>query len=332
VKTSIRIGIGLALLAACAAPAAAGVLDDVKTKFDLQTLTWTQNAIAVARGLFLALVGTEITWSLIEIFLGVRELDSFVASITRRLIWVGVAVGIFAVAPAAVNNILHDFSNIGATIAGFSFEQLSPDTVLHYGFDLSTALNPPATFNPLAFGLTAAASLVAEAAVTLAFAVAACALLLAWVEGYIVVSAGVFLLGFIGSRWTLPWAERYLAIVLGVATKLLVINLILGLGTNLGDDLTRAWNDTAASGHGVSDYFSIAAVTVVYALVVWFAPGFVASLVAASPVLSTAAVIGTIRGAASQVAAGFAAVGHSAHAGARDSIAAAATIRSACKR
>jgi P-type conjugative transfer protein TrbL len=317
----------LLIVVLCCSPVAAGVLDDVKMKFDIQTITWTQNAIAVARDIFVAFVAVELTWSLIEIFLGARELDSFIASITRRLIWVGVALGIFTVAPGVVNNVLHDFGNIGATISGFSFEQLSPDAVLHYGFDLASALNPPPTFNPVAFTMLAAASLVAEACVTLAFAVAACALLLAWVEAYIVVSAGAFLLGFIGSRWTMPWAERYLAMVLTVSTKLLVINLILGLGTNLSEDLVRAWTDTATLSHGVTDYFSMAAVTIVYGLVVWFAPGFVASLVGASPVLSSAAVVGTIRGAVSQAAAGFNSLGHAAHSGARDAVVAAAAIR-----
>jgi P-type conjugative transfer protein TrbL len=316
-------------IAVCAVPAAAGILDDVKDKFDLQTVTWTQNAIEVAKKIFVALVGTELAWSLIEIFLGTRELDGFIASITRRLIWVGAAIGVFTVAPGVVNNALYDFGTIGATISGYSFEQSSPDAVLHYGFNLGNALNPPPTLNPIKFTMLAAASLVAEASVNLAFAVAACALLLAWVEAYIVVSAGAFLLGFIGSRWTLPWAERYLGMVLAVATKLLVINLILGLGSNLGDDLVRAWSDTTAE-HGVSDYFSMAAITVVYGLVVWFAPGFVANLVGVSPVLSAssvASVAGAVRGAASQVAGGFGSFGRAADAGAKNAVAAASAIR-----
>ena len=119
------------VIAVCTAPAAAGILDDVKDKFDLQTVTWTQNAIEVAKKIFVALVGTELAWSLIEIFLGTRELDGFIASITRRLIWVGAAIGVFTVAPGVVNNALYDFGTIGATISGYSFEQSSPDAVLH---------------------------------------------------------------------------------------------------------------------------------------------------------------------------------------------------------
>ncbi len=314
-------------LVVLATPASAGILDDVKTTFDIQTITWTQNALAIAREIFLGLIGTELVWSLIEIFLGARELEAFLLSITRRIIWVGIAVGVFSVAGDVVNPVLHDFGTIGARISGFSFATILPDDVLHYGFDLAAALNPPFTINPVQFGLSATASLIAEAAVTLAFAVAACALLLAWVEAYIVVSAGAFLLGFIGSRWTLPWAERYLGMVLAVATKLLVINLILGLGTNLSNDLTNAWTQTAGTSHSVGDYFSIAAVTVVYGLIVWSAPNFVASLVGASPVLSTASVLGTVRGAVAQVAGAFGSFGRATESGARNAVAAAAHIR-----
>ncbi len=307
-------------------PATAGTLEGIRAQFDAETIGWTTRALSVARDIFVAIVGTELVWSLIEIFLGTRELESFVSSITRRIIWVGAAVTIFTVAPNAINSVLFDFSNIGAYITGFSFSQTNPDTVLQFGVSVSTALNPPFTPNIELMVLSFIPALIAQGAVQLAFAIAACALLLAWIEAYIVVSAGAFLLGFIGSRWTMPWAERYFGMVLSVATKLLVLNVILGLGTNLSNDLISQWGSQSTQ-HPVSDYFTIAGTTVAFALVAWFAPGFVASLVGASPVLSTSSVVGAVRGAVSQVAGGMGSFGRAADSGARDAVAAAAAIR-----
>ena len=318
---------GGAAIIVAALPAYAGTLDGIRAQFDAETIGWTARAIAVARDIFVALVGTELVWSLIEIFLGTRELESFVASITRRIIWVGAAVTVFTVAPTAINSVLFDFSSIGSYITGFSFSQTNPDTVLQYGASVATALNPPYTSNVQLFFLSFIPAFIAQGAIQLAFAIAACALLLAWIEAYIVVSAGAFLLGFIGSRWTMPWAERYLGMVLAVATKLLVLSVILGLGTNLSNDLVSQW--TSQSGqHPVSDYFTIAGTTIVFALIAWFAPGFVASLVGASPVLSTSSVVSAVRGAVSQVAGGMGSFGRAADSGARDAVAAAAAIRS----
>jgi hypothetical protein len=74
----------------------------------------------------------------------------------------------------------------------------------------------------------------------------------------------------------------------------------------------------------------MAAITVVYGLVVWFAPGFVANLVGVSPVLSAssvASVAGAVRGAVSQAAGGFGSFGRAADAGAKNAVAAASAIR-----
>lgn len=304
----------------------ASILEGIRAQFDAEAIGWTDRAMAVARDIFVAIVGTELVWSLIEIFLDTRELESFVSSITRRIIWVGAAVTIFTVAPAAINSILFDFSNIGAYITGFGFSQSNPDTVLQYGATIATAMNPPFTPNLERLILTVIPAFIAQGAIQLAFAIAACALLLAWVEAYIVVSAGAFLLGFIGSRWTMPWAERYFGMVLAVATKLFVLNVILGLGTNLSNDLISQWGSQTTQ-HPASDYFTIAGTTIVFALITWFAPGFVASLVGASPVLSTSAVVGAVRGAVSQIAGGMGSFGRAADSGARDAVAAAAAIR-----
>ena len=307
-------------------PAAAGTLDGIRAQFDAQTIGWTTRALDVARDIFVAIVGTELIWSLIEIFLGTRELESFIASITRRIISVGAAITVFTVAPTVINGILFDFSSIGSYITGYGFNAEDPDNVLHYGVSVATAINPPFTANIQLMIMAFVPSIIAQGAIQLAFAVAACALLLAWVEAYVVVSAGAFLLGFIGSRWTMPWAERYLGMVLAVATKLLVLSVILGLGAGLSDSLISQWGSQTTQ-HPVSDYFTIAGTTVVFALISWFAPGFVANLVGASPVLSTSSLASSVRGAVSQVSGGIGAFSRAAESGSRDAVAAAAAIR-----
>ena len=307
-------------------PATAGTLDNIRVQFDAQTIGWTARALDVARDIFVAIVGTELIWSLFEIFLGTRELEAFIASITRRIISVGAAITVFTVAPTVINGILFDFSSIGSYITGYGFNAEDPDSVLHYGVSVATAINPPYTSNLQLMIMAFVPSFIAQGAIQLAFAVAACALLLAWVEAYVVVSAGAFLLGFIGSRWTMPWAERYLGMVLAVATKLLVLSVILGLGAGLSDSLISQWG-SQTSQHAVSDYFSIAGTTIVFALISWFAPGFVANLVGASPVLSTSSLVGSVRSAVSQISGGVGAFSRAAESGSRDAVAAAAAIR-----
>ena len=50
----------------------------------------------------------------------------------------------------------------------------------------------------------------------------------AMVESYLVIGAGVIFLGFGGSRWTAAYVERYIAYAVSVGMKILVLYLLGG--------------------------------------------------------------------------------------------------------
>ena len=62
------------------------------------------------------------------------------------------------------------------------------------------------------------------------FAIIAALLIVALVEFYIVVSAGVLFMGFGGSKWTKDFALKILVYVVSVGAKLFVMQLLIGLG------------------------------------------------------------------------------------------------------
>jgi type IV secretion system protein TrbL len=74
-----------------------------------------------------------------------------------------------------------------------------------------------------------AASLV----ILVCFALIAAAIILALVESYIVLSAGVLLMGFGGSRWTKDFALKTVIYAVSVGAKLFVLQLIAGLGAQV---------------------------------------------------------------------------------------------------
>jgi type IV secretion system protein TrbL len=53
------------------------------------------------------------------------------------------------------------------------------------------------------------------------------------VEAYVTVGAGYIFLGFGGSRWTLPYTEKYLGMVVAAGVRIMVMELLIGLGSNL---------------------------------------------------------------------------------------------------
>jgi len=140
---------------------------------------------------------------------------------------------------------------------------------------------------------------ISEAVTIFAYGVVAGSLLLTWIEAYVIVGSGAFLLGFIGSRWTLPWAERYFAMLIAVCVKLTIIMIIVSLGQFLSAD----WiTDFTSADKSAIDYIAIAGSALIYGLIAWTAPRFVANLVGASPALSTSYLYSSMRSAGGQIA------------------------------
>src|SRR5207249_3417525 len=69
--------------------------------------------------------------------------------------------------------------------------------------------------------------------VVVSFAIIAAQLLVALVESFIVVGAGILFVGFSGARWTKFFTERYLSYVASVGVKLFVLYLIMGVGMSI---------------------------------------------------------------------------------------------------
>ena len=77
-------------------------------------------------------------------------------------------------------------------------------------------------------------SMICALGVVMAFAIIAGQLLITLIESYIVIGAGVFMLGFTGSRWTLVFGEKYVGYAVSIGIKLFMLELIVGLGFGLG--------------------------------------------------------------------------------------------------
>ncbi len=297
------------------APAHAGVLNDLQGQYQGATNAWLGAALGWARVIFAGLVVLELTWSVLEIFLRNRDLDSFVNSLVIRIISIGAAIFVLSVAGSIVLPLIDDFTNIGASIAGASGVTVAttPDDVLGTGFTLaSDMMNSNNNQGWQAQLLALLPQIIGAFAVLLAFAVVAGQLLLTKIQIFIVVGGGAFLLGFLGSRWTLPFAERYPSMVIASGLKLVVIVLIVGLG----QILEPRWAAVFATPQPPIQYLSVGASAVIYALIAWNIPAFIAAMAGTSPALSFSALVAGSASLAARAAAGGASGGAAGAAGA----------------
>jgi len=266
-------------------------LNNIQGQYQSATSAWLNASLSWARNIFAGLIGLELAWSAIEIFFGHRSLDAFLGSFALRIISIGSAMTILTIAPLIVLPAIQDFTHIGANIASIGGHTVAstPDDVFMTGFEVASAMSTSTAgldFNsflaaiiPQSFGTLL---------MLLSYGLIACQLLLANIQIMIVVGGGAFLLGFLGSRWTLPFAEKYPAMVVASGIKLVVIVLIVGLG----DSLSSIWMKHFSAMHPVPLQYMVDGVaSMIYALVAWHIPNYILAMSGASPALNFSSIV-----------------------------------------
>ncbi len=277
-------------------------LNGIVGTYQSATSTWIHNGLTVAAGIFGALVTLEITWSLLEAFLGSGDIHAFLGSLIKRIVAIGVAVFIFDNGGEIVSALLADFLKIGTAIAGGNITTPTPDDVFGQGFQIAQVIMA-STAGDVAFGplasIAALPQMLASLLVLAAYGIVAAQLMLTEIQIDIVVGIGAFLLGFLGSRWTMPFAEAYPRMVLASGVKLITIIAIVGLGNSLFLNFSRA---ASAPGASPVQFLSIGVSTLIYALIAWNLPSIMQMLSGASPVFSAGALAASAAGAAMSAA------------------------------
>jgi type IV secretion system protein TrbL len=261
-----------ALVALAAAPARAGVLDDLVNGYQAAANGWLSTLVPVAQRTFGILAGLEIAVGALVWVLNRKTIDEMLLGFVRKILILGVFYLFLSQFPLWVPRIVQGFQAAGKAASGT--QDLSPSGVMKVGIDVCTRLLE-ATNN--AGFLVPAAPLVLMPLVALivlvAFISIAAQLVLTLVESYLVVTGGVVFLGFAAFRGSAPIADKYVVYAVQVGAKLFLLYLLVGTGLSL----VTTWaadmqQQLAVSGGNFKPLFDLLAGTVVFALLVWRIP------------------------------------------------------------
>src|SRR6202035_2083416 len=115
-------------------------------------------------------------------------------------------------------------------------------------------------------------------------------LLITALESYIVIGAGVFMLGFAASRWTLVFGEKYVGYAVSIGIKLFMLELIVGLGFDLG----QQWGSLFANGIAPPEtYIEVGGAALVFGFLSWQIPSLAASLMNGAPRMTLGSFVST---------------------------------------
>ena len=267
------------------------------------TTTWVSTSFGYANKLFGLLAVIDFTWAMIVLFLERHELEGWIAGFLKKLMTISFFYALLINQSTWFPAIINSFVQIGQQAGGVS-GYLNPSSILWTGVQISGAILaaclPSATASATVGGivgvlvpgagaaLTAASLIPALVAlfcallIFLAYVVITLTFIMATVESYVVMSAGLIFLGFGASRWTVPYTERYISLVVSTGVRLMVLYMIIGLGQTLSNTWVQEASQIALSTAGLQSLFGLLASVIVFMALAWQVPKLASSVLQGS--------------------------------------------------
>jgi type IV secretion system protein TrbL len=286
-----RVGLCLVVLAMLLvshpAHADTRIFDDIAQQYKSASGGWMAVMLGYANRLFMLLATIELAWSFAVWALEKKEFDSFTATLVKKIMWIGTFYALLLNGPVWIPAIIDSFVDAGSAAGGSA--GLSPTEVFNTGMaNAATMVGGMSALDILKDPMMMIFGGLSAIVMVLAFSVLAGQLLIALVEGYIAVSAGMLFLGFGGSRWTTDFVQKFIGYAVATGVKLFILYLIVGIGNTQA--ATWAAQLTAALGGPGGEKFNVIMTVMGGSVLLMYmamqTPAFAASMLSGSPALT----------------------------------------------
>ncbi|WP_308920638.1 P-type conjugative transfer protein TrbL [Janthinobacterium sp. J1-1] len=208
-----------------------GVLDNVLARYSAVAATWATTITSHATRLFWTLATISMVWTFGMMAMRKADIGELFAEFVRFTIFTGFFWWLLRNGPNFATSIIDSMRTIGAGAAGTG-PGLSPSGIVDIGFGLfANVLEKSSLWSPLSSAVGVAISLIT----LISLALIGVNMLLLLISGWILAYAGIFFLGFGGSRWTSDMAINYYKTVLSIGAQLFTMVLLVGIGKSFID-------------------------------------------------------------------------------------------------
>ncbi|MCT4625653.1 P-type conjugative transfer protein TrbL [Halodesulfovibrio sp.] len=263
-------------------------LDKIGFFFQKETAAWAPVLQAHAMNLFKVLLIGSIAWMGISGVLKQEEMQNILISFVKLLFHASLMLALLKYYKEWANMLISGLSQIA--VHELRSPALDPQAVFVTGMKLVSAVLGEMSFYRL---IDNVGLIICALAILLSFALIAAQMLLVKCEAYIVLNAGIILLGFGGAEQTRSYATNFMRYSLGIALKLFVMQLLVGIGTSF-------INELPTGDLSMQDIFFIIGVAIVLLALTMSIPDIVSGIINGSHVSTGSA----ITSAASTVAMG----------------------------
>ena len=224
------IGAVLALLCwpgeAHAAINSSGLLDTALQSFQTSAAGWAAYITARASWLFWTLATISLVWTMGQMALRRAEIGEFLGEFLSFTLMTGFYWWLLTNGPTFAMQIINSMRQLAGSASGLG-PSVYPSTLADIGFQLlDRVMTQSSVWQPV----DSAVGFVVCLIILIVVALIAINMLVLLVSGWILAYAGIFFLGFGGSRWTSDMAINYYRTVLSLGAQLAGMVLVVGIG------------------------------------------------------------------------------------------------------
>ncbi len=245
-----------------------GTVESFQLNLEQLVAAWRPRLQIFATDLLFALTGISIAWQAILMVIKTPSLQDFFSAVVRIILFAGFFLAVIRYSADWTEALIESFTQAAAEALSDSQKRvsLSSADTLRLGIRLAIQMIEGSWFNLVAMLLLAAPVMVIHALM-------AGYQLLVLAEMYVVTAAGVLLLGFGGSNWTMDYARRYIQYCVSIGAKLFTLYLMVGLSHQVYGYIIKTTTWSAASG------LAALGTMILIALLVCSLPGMVQKII-----------------------------------------------------
>ena len=201
------------------------IFDDVENKYKAAASAWASSLTARASWLFWVLALISMVWTHGMLLFRKADIAEFYGEFIRFIVFTGFFWWLLTNGPVMAIDLIDSMQTLGDTASGIS--GTTPSGIVDVGFKIfNTVVQQSSIASPV---ISTAGIIMATIVITILALIAANMLILL-VTGWVLAYAGVFYLGFGGSRWTSDIATSYFKTVLNIGVQLMTMVLLVGIG------------------------------------------------------------------------------------------------------
>jgi len=212
-----------------------GALDSMMFTFKDHAKDWWAIMEFYALRLFSILAVIDFAWMAIMLALSLGDFQEFVVQVVRKIIVLGLFMALLVYGHIWASQIVESLVQAGgqANQHAGGATSITPSNIFDTGFQVCAMIaSRMSVFNPgesLVF-------VIGGFLIICCFALIAAQMLLIYVQSFVVLNAGVILLGFGGLSFTREITLKYFQAALSIGAKLFVMILVVGLCQNVMAD------------------------------------------------------------------------------------------------